>query len=82
VNTINNLQKLPQWNTTAVIIAYDDSDGWYDHVSQSIDSKYDRLLGEVGLCGHAIPGSYQDRCGYMTSTPVANDIALLKGKLC
>jgi phospholipase C len=27
VDTINHLQRLPQWNTTAVIIAYDDSGG-------------------------------------------------------
>ena len=32
VNTINRLQKMPQWNSTAVIITYDDSGGWYDHV--------------------------------------------------
>ncbi len=31
VNMINTLQKSPEWNSTAVIIAYDDSDGWYDH---------------------------------------------------
>lgn len=32
VNTINHLQKTPEWKDTAVVIAYDDSDGWYDHV--------------------------------------------------
>ena len=32
VNTINFLESLPEWNETAVIIAWDDSDGWYDHV--------------------------------------------------
>jgi phospholipase C len=32
VNTVNRLQQLPEWNSTAVIIAYDDSGGWYDHV--------------------------------------------------
>ncbi|CAH0537724.1 alkaline phosphatase family protein [Vibrio marisflavi] len=32
VRTINRLQKLPSWKHTAVIIAYDDSDGYYDHV--------------------------------------------------
>ena len=42
VNTINRLQSLPEWNSTAVIITYDDSGGWYDHamppiVSQSND---------------------------------------------
>jgi len=33
VQVINALQKSPEWNETAVIISYDDSDGWYDHVN-------------------------------------------------
>lgn len=32
VNTINRLEKLPSWKNTVVVIAYDDSDGYYDHV--------------------------------------------------
>ena len=32
VNTINRIQSLPTWPSTAIVIAYDDSDGWYDHV--------------------------------------------------
>jgi phospholipase C len=31
VNAINTLEQSPFWGTTAVILAYDDSDGWYDH---------------------------------------------------
>jgi phospholipase C len=31
VNVLNALQKSPFWRETAVIINYDDSDGWYDH---------------------------------------------------
>jgi phospholipase C len=67
VEIVNHLQKLPEWNSTAVIIAYDDSDGWYDHVmppiiSQSNDPKTDALLGN-GLCGKPSPESYKDRCG-------------------
>jgi phospholipase C len=31
VNVINTLEASPFWDSTAVIIAYDDSDGWYDH---------------------------------------------------
>ncbi len=31
VNTLNFLQALPSWRSTAVVIMYDDSDGWYDH---------------------------------------------------
>jgi phospholipase C len=74
VQTINRLQKLPDWNNTAVIVTYDDSDGWYDHVmppivSQSNEPKNDALLGKDGLCGHAPVGAYQDRCGYGPRLP-------------
>jgi len=31
VHAINFLQQRPEWSHTLVIIAYDDSDGWYDH---------------------------------------------------
>jgi phospholipase C len=75
VNTINHLQSLPEWNSTAIIITYDDSGGWYDHgmppiVSQSNDPKSDRLLGEADLCGQAPNGTYQDRCGYGPRLPL------------
>src|SRR5262249_47419481 len=36
VNEINALQRTPDWSSTAVVIAYDDSDGWYDHVFSGI----------------------------------------------
>jgi len=73
VNTINSLEKLPTWRSTAVIIAYDDSDGWYDHVigpilSQS-NSKEDALTG-AGSCGTAKAGAYEDRCGYGPRLPL------------
>ena len=32
VNTINHLESLRSWSSTAVVITWDDSDGWYDHV--------------------------------------------------
>jgi phospholipase C len=31
VQTLNHLQGLPEWSTTAVVLAWDDSDGGYDH---------------------------------------------------
>ena len=75
VNTINRLQRLPQWNDMAIIIAYDDSGGWYDHVmppitSQSNDPRYDALIGPNLLCGHAATAAYQDRCGYGARLPM------------
>ena len=74
MNTINSLQKLPSWSSTAVIIAYDDSDGWYDHVMgpitmHSSDPATDALLGSTGLCGTTAPGTIQDRCGYGPRLP-------------
>jgi phospholipase C len=75
VNTINRLQQLPEWNSTAIIIAYDDSGGWYDHamppiISQSNDPINDALLGNERLCGHAPVSAYQDRCGYGARLPL------------
>jgi phospholipase C len=54
VNLINFLQEQPDWDSTAVIITYDDSDGWYDHafakVTQGSFSTADALNG-TGNCG-------------------------------
>ena len=36
VNVINALEKSDDWDSTAVVILYDDSDGWYDHVMSPI----------------------------------------------
>jgi phospholipase C len=74
VSTINHLESLPQWHEMAILITYDDSDGWYDHVmppivSQSNDPKNDALLGAAGLCGTPAPGAYNDRCGYGPRLP-------------
>ncbi|HEY2463282.1 MAG TPA: alkaline phosphatase family protein [Steroidobacteraceae bacterium] len=82
VNTINFLMKQRDWDSTAVVIAYDDSDGWYDHalgqiVNQSATDA-DALNGP-GLCGSgvgALPGvdpstqHAQGRCGYGPRLPL------------
>jgi phospholipase C len=36
VQVINALQQSQEWKDTAVVIQYDDSDGWYDHVNGPI----------------------------------------------
>jgi phospholipase C len=74
VNTINQLVQSPQWPHMAILITYDDSDGWYDHVmppivNQSADPAQDALLGP-GLCGTLAPGAYNDRCGYGPRLPL------------
>jgi phospholipase C len=70
VDTINGLQMLPQWREMAIIIAYDDSDGWYDHVmppivNQSADATVDSICGSVALPA----GAFNDRCGYGERLP-------------
>ncbi len=73
VQTINRLQQSPFWKDMAIIVNWDDSDGWYDHqmgpiVSQSHDVN-DALTG-AGSCGAATNSVYQDRCGYGPRLPL------------
>ncbi len=75
VQTINRLQRAPEWDHTAVIILYDDSDGWYDHamspiVSHSNDPSMDALVGNnCGTTPRPAGWTYQDRCGYGPRQP-------------
>ncbi len=73
VDTLNRLQQLPQWKDMAVIIAWDDSDGWYDHVMGPIVSESNSAadaLTSPGHCGTAPAGAYQGRCGYGPRQPL------------
>ena len=76
---LNFLQQQKEWSDTAVVVAWDDSDGWYDHAytlptSSSYDAVADQLNGP-GICG---TGSAPDglsgkpvngRCGPGTRIP-------------
>jgi phospholipase C len=57
VKLVNFLMEQPDWDSTAVILAYDDSDGWYDHAfappTQASFSAQDALTAP-GQCG--VPG--------------------------
>jgi phospholipase C len=74
VDTINAIEKTPEWAaSTAIIVTWDDSDGWYDHqmgpiLSQS-NTTADALTG-VGHCGTAPAGAKQGRCGYGARIPL------------
>jgi phospholipase C len=76
LDTVNRLQQTPDWKNTAVVVAYDDSDGWYDHqmspiVNQSQDPT-DALTapGQCGANPARVAGGYQDRCGYGPRQPL------------
>lgn len=68
VETINKLQRLPEWKNMAIIVAYDDTGGWYDHVPFPIinDSQIPNdQLTAPGMAGSRKPlGGYQGRPGY------------------
>lgn len=83
VELINFLQQQPEWGETAVIVTYDDSDGWYDHAyavptSASYDPTADQVNGP-GQCGLGVGKQTQPkglngqpvngRCGPGTRTP-------------
>jgi phospholipase C len=82
VKIVNMLEHLPTWSSTAVVVMYDDSDGWYDHqmgpiVNQSTGPS-DALTGP-GACGTAttsLPGLNPTnlhalgRCGYGPRLPL------------
>ncbi len=73
VETMNALQRSPEWSTTAVFLAWDDSDGWYDHVMAPVvrrsSTSQDALTGP-GACGRPRPGEYPGRCGYGPRLPL------------
>ena len=54
VRVVNAVQNSPEWDRTAIIILYDDSDGWYDHqmppiANPSFNPAVDTLNG-AGVC--------------------------------
>jgi phospholipase C len=84
VKVVNAVMQSSFWDTTAIIITYDDSDGWYDHqmgplVNGSFSSE-DSLTG-TGACGTSgttpvLPGPntgtapVNGRCGYGVRLPL------------
>lgn len=73
VNTINRLQKLPQWKDMAIIIAFDDSGGWYDHEMSPIINQSqipeDALTGPGNAGSNPPLGGYQGRPAYGLRLP-------------
>ncbi len=59
VSVVNKLQDTKFWESTAVVVLYDDSDGWYDHahhvINPSFNGSVDALEG-TGQC-KPLPGT-------------------------
>jgi phospholipase C len=72
VNTVNQIMESKYWPSTAIIITYDDSDGWYDHVAPPIvNGSNDPTLDEA-ICDTTPTrlGTRQDRCGFGPRLPL------------
>jgi len=82
VETVNRLMMTPQWEHMAIIILYDDSDGWYDHQMGPIVNQSNALnpvsgqpddglfgAGATANCGTPAPGAFNGRCGYGPRQP-------------
>jgi phospholipase C len=82
VKVANFLQTQQDWESTALIVMYDDSDGWYDHqlgqIVNGSNTSADALTG-AGACGNganALRGvnpatlHAQGRCGYGPRQPL------------
>lgn len=80
-NLLNFLQQQPDWANTAVIVVYDDSDGWYDHLAPTLlngshDPNADQVTGP-GSCDSSTArpapgvngGVVNGRCGPGTRVP-------------
>ena len=82
VKVANFLQSQPEWRNTALVVLYDDSDGWYDHqlgpIVNTSATAADALtsLGHCGTGATALPGvnpattHAQGRCGHGPRQPL------------
>ena len=67
-STVNQIQKSKNWDNTAVVLAYDDSDGWYDHAAAKVKNSSNTAddaawCQDAAASGVPMAGGYADRCG-------------------
>jgi phospholipase C len=73
VSIINAIESSPAWKDTAIVIAYDDSDGWYDHAMDTVVNQSnvsDDALTGPGECGVTAAEGTPGRCGYGPRLPL------------
>jgi phospholipase C len=71
VNTINSIEQSKYWSSTAIVITYDDSDGWYDHVTPPVVNGSNTSL-DTSVCSSVaakLANGEQARCGYGDRLP-------------
>jgi phospholipase C len=71
VNTINQIEESKYWASTAIVITYDDSDGWYDAQKMPVVNGSD-TSADAAICDSTpmTLSSYSDRCGFGQRLPM------------
>jgi phospholipase C len=71
VNTVNQIEESKYWSSTAIIITYDDSDGWYDHQASPIVNG-SNTTADAAICTSVAQklGNTPDRCGFGPRLPL------------
>ena len=70
VNTINQIEKSKFWRSTAIMVTYDDSDGWYDHQVMPVVNG-SNTSADTAFCS-SVPitlANWTTRCGYGQRLP-------------
>ncbi|MBV8998839.1 MAG: alkaline phosphatase family protein [Solirubrobacterales bacterium] len=70
---INALERTRDWSDTAVLVLYDDSDGWYDHANSGVTNP--SLSPADNLTNTNTSGSVSGQCGPspQTTAPLAGE---------
>jgi phospholipase C len=70
-STINKIEQSRYWKSTAIVVTYDDSDGWYDHQNSPIVNGSNTSL-DAAVCTGTPAGlnGYPARCGYGPRLPL------------
>ena len=71
MNAINQIQKSKDWKSTAIVVTYDDSDGWYDHQVMPIVNG-SNTSADTPFCSSkpTTLDSWTTRCGYGQRLPM------------
>ena len=72
VNEINSIEESKYWSSTAIVVTYDDSDGWYDSAVPPVINGSNDSATDTALCTSVAVtvGSNNDRCGYGQRLPM------------
>ena len=72
VNTVNSIEKSKYWDSTAIVLTYDDSDGWYDSAVPPIINGSNDSTTDTAFCS-SVPSTVtaeNDRCGFGQRLPL------------